>query len=143
MALCTFLFSLDLWLDFVFLSYLSLACLCFSCCLEIIKITFFIFFFLFGLKKKELEAELVNVTGTAKPCRKIRWMFFCEEAFVWYWGLMYLLHASFFKLNMLKCGFIQALSTPFSGFHFVPCTFFFPLLPLFFSWLTSCVTFCL
>lgn len=30
---------------------------------------FIIFYF---LKKKELEAELVNVTGAARPCRKIR-----------------------------------------------------------------------
>lgn len=30
-------------------------------------------FFFFDFKKKELEAELVNVTGAAKPTRKIRY----------------------------------------------------------------------
>lgn len=36
------------------------------------------FSFIF-LQKKELEAELVNVTGTAKPSRKIRYslLFIC------------------------------------------------------------------
>ena len=33
------------------------------------------YYYIFFLKKKELEAELVNVTGAARPCRKIRWKF--------------------------------------------------------------------
>lgn len=39
-------------------------------CMYIIYSLIFYYF-----KKKELEAELANVTGTARPSRKIRWVF--------------------------------------------------------------------